>query len=130
MGPEPPREAWANLPLSSRFAEVVDEALCYWEPRRVLYNLVLAGVVAAHRVAEWAVNGTVPRWDLPFFITLAVLANVAYCAVYVLELSFQLVGLRRMWVHWRWVLLAHGILFAAVVAHFILTGGLYRHWPD
>jgi len=56
------------------------------------------------------------------FFILAVLANVAYCAAYAVDLFVQFAGLRTLWLRWRWSILATGTAFAAVIAHFITMG--------
>ena len=108
-----------------RFGEIASDALRYWEPRRALYNLVLAGVVGAHIAAGWPASRAVLVWDTLFtLIFLAVLANVCYCAAYAVDLFVQYAGLRADWARRRWMLLMVGIVFAAVIAHFFSTGVL------
>jgi hypothetical protein len=58
---------------------------------------------------------------LGFFI-LAVLANVAYSAVYAVDMFVQFAGLDRPWRVGRPVLLFIGTAFAAVITHFIVQG--------
>ena len=53
---------------------------------------------------------------------LAVLANIAYCAAYAVDLFGQHSGLRETWRRRRWVLLVVGTAFAAVAAHFVTLG--------
>jgi hypothetical protein len=55
------------------------------------------------------------------FFFLAVLANVCYCAVYVVDLFVQFSGLRESWAKGRLPMLLVGTAFAAVIAHFFLT---------
>jgi hypothetical protein len=108
-----------------RFGEIASDALRYWEPRRALYNLALAGVVGAHIAAGWPAYRAVLVWDTLFtLIVLAVLANVCYCAAYAVDLFVQYAGLRADWARRRWMLLMVGIVFAAVIAHFFSTGVL------
>ncbi len=52
---------------------------------------------------------------------LAVLANVCYCAVYVVDLFVQFSGLREFWAKGRVAVMIIGTAFAAVIAHFFLT---------
>ena len=97
-GPQPS----SNAPALPRFGEIAADAMRYWEPRRILYNLVLTGVVLAHFITAWPASRSLLAWDTLFqLIFLAVLANVCYCA-------------------------AVGIIFAAVIAHFFSTG-LFSH---
>ncbi len=106
-----------------RFGEVAAEALRYWEPRRVLYNLALAGVVGWHLFSAWPAAREVLSWDHLFaLIILAVLANVCYCAAYVVDIFVQYSALRDAWRRRRWLVLLVGIIFGAVVAHFFSAG--------
>ena len=92
----------------------------YWEPRRILYNLALTGVVLAHFVTAWPASRSFLAWNTLFqLIFLAVLANVCYCAAYAVDLFVQYSVLRAAWARRRWLVLAVGITFAAVIAHFI-----------
>ena len=102
-------------------------ALRWWEPRRIVYNLVLATVTAIELASAW------PRsWErlsidtgLQIFL-LSVLANVFYSAAYLPDLMFQFgageSGLRLG----RRIVFLVGILFAATLARFVardLFGG-------
>ncbi|HEV8700281.1 MAG TPA: hypothetical protein VGV60_03305 [Candidatus Polarisedimenticolia bacterium] len=106
-----------------RFGEIASDAIGYWERRRVLYNLALAGVVGAHGLVAWPASRSALTWDTFFLlIFLAVLANVCYCAAYAVDLFVQYSGLRSAWGRWRWVVLTIGIVFGAVIAHFFSMG--------
>jgi hypothetical protein len=101
----------------------LSDALRYWEPRRILYNSALALVVAAAYIAHLPVS----RSELTFgtfqgLFVLAVLANVAYCAAYLVDFSVQLSAYRPLWLRTRWLLLVIGIAFAAVLAHCFCLG--------
>src|SRR5262249_7954530 len=101
------------------------DALRYWEPRRVVYNLVLTAVVLGHLVSAWPASRSALSLDgvLRVFI-LAVLANVAFSMVYIADLFIQLSGFRDSRHVWRWWLLFVGFAFAAVLVHFI-SGGIF-----
>ena len=106
------------------FRESLTDAIRYWEPRRILYNLVLAATVLtyfglnypASKEALLSVNGA-----LLIFI-LVVLANVAYCAAYVVDIFAQLSEFRLVWLKYRWVLLIIGIVFAGTITRFFALG--------
>lgn len=101
----------------------VAEALRYWEPRRVFYNLVLAAVVAGHMVTKWSsVREYLSINYLLLFFFLAILANVCYCAVYAVDLFVRFSGLEGSWQKARPVVLIVGTAFAGVIAHFFGTG--------
>ena len=109
--------------VAPRFGEIASDTIGYWERRRVLYNLALAGVVGAHFWAAWPASRSLLAWNTLFLlIILAVLANVCYCAAYAVDLFVQYSGLRGAWGRWRWVVLMTGIIFAAVIAHFFSMG--------
>ena len=59
---------------------LLDEALRYWEPRRLAYNLLLTAVVLAWLVLTWPhFRAALTPQALLLLIVLAVLANVCYC---------------------------------------------------
>ena len=107
----------------STFGELATDALRYWEPRRLLYNLALAAVVVGHFVAGWPGSRSILTRDgLMGLFALAVIANILYCAAYAVDLFVQFSGLRGTWPRRRWILLATGTAFAAVLTHFICSG--------
>jgi hypothetical protein len=103
--------------------DALSDAIRYWEPRRILYNAVLLLVVAATYWAKLPVSRTVVIADsLQILFVLAVLANVAYCAAYVVDVVVQISAFRRTWLRMRWILLVVGVLFAGVLAHLFSSG--------
>ena len=114
-----------------RFGEVAASALRYWEPRRILYNLALTCVVLAHFITAWPASRAFVTWNVFFLlIILAVLANVCYCAAYVVDIFVQYSAIRAVWPRWRWMLLLVGMVFGAVIAHFFSMGMLSAGGPD
>lgn len=107
----------------ARLSAYAANALRYWEPRRVIYNAALGLVVLGHFLFAWPMSRDKISFDvvLGVFI-LAVLANVAYCAVYVVDLFVQFSGLDDAWKRGRPVLLVVGTAFAATLAHFFSKG--------
>jgi hypothetical protein len=53
---------------------------------------------------------------------LAVLANVAYCAAYVVDIFVQASAFRDQWQQFRWLLFTLGVAFAAVLARYFSMG--------
>ena len=106
----------------TQLREFTTDALRYWELRRLFYNLLLAAIVAGHFIAAWPASGSTITFNgvLRLFV-LAVLANIAYSAVYVADVFIQLSGFRAGRMRWRWVLLLVGFSFAAVLTHFFST---------
>ena len=110
--------------LWSRLARYVANALRYWEPRRLIYNGVLALVVLAHVALRWPVwNGQLSADLLIGAFILAVLANIAYCAVYGIDIFVQFSGLDAAWRVGRIVVLTVGTAFAAAITHIIMRQG-------
>ena len=107
----------------ARLSAYAANALRYWESRRPVYNAVLAAVVVVHFLLAWPASRATLSIDalLGLFI-LAVLANVAYCAVYAIDLFVQFSGLDAPWQRGRRVLLVIGTSFAATLAHFFAKG--------
>jgi hypothetical protein len=103
--------------------ELITDALRYWEVRRLFYNALLAVIVIAHFIAAWPASRLLLTFDgaLGVFL-LAVLANVAYSAVYVADVFIQVSGFRSSRAAWRRLLLAVGFAFAAVLTHFFSSG--------
>lgn len=99
------------------------DAIRFWEPRRVLYNLVLAAIVITYFALGYPASKAVLNVDftLGLFI-LAVIANVAYCAAYLADIFVQASGFREIWQRGRWVLFAIGTTFAAVITRFVAMG--------
>ena len=124
-GPEPGAPPLTAAAERATFGVRAADALRYWEPRRLAYNVVLAGVVAAHVAAGWPASRLLFERDhvLMLFL-LAVLANVAYCAAYAVDLFIQFSELRAAWPRRRWLLLVIGTAFAAVLTHFFVLGPL------
>lgn len=114
--------------LLARFSGYVANGLRYWEPRRLVYNGVLALVVALHFLLAWPGSRDQLTFDsfLGLFF-LAVLANIAYCTAYAADLFFQFSGLEAFWRRGRVVLIVVGTAFAATITHFFAKG-LFSTW--
>ena len=88
-------------PIQGR--EFLSNAIRYWEPRRILYNLVLAVIVVVHFVHGLPFSKSALQFNsLLLLFALAVLANVAYCAAYIPDVFAQMSGLRDSWLRFRW----------------------------
>jgi hypothetical protein len=53
---------------------------------------------------------------------LAVLANVAYCAAYIVDIFVQASAFRDQWKQFRWLLFTLGLAFAAVLTRYFAMG--------
>jgi hypothetical protein len=102
-----------------QWRDYLSNAIRYWEPRRILYNLLLAAIVVIHFVRGLPFSKTALEVNsLLLLFLLAVLANVAYCAAYVPDVFAQMSGLRDSWLRYRWIVLVVGLAFAGVLTHF------------
>ena len=103
--------------------EMATDALRYWEPRRLLYNLLLAAIVTVYFVAGWPESArTISLNGILMLFGLAVMANVVYCAAYVADIFGQLSQFREQRGTWRMVILLIGFAFAATITRFFALG--------
>jgi len=101
-------------------SDIVSDAIRYWERRRLLYNGVLILVALAVFYDAW------PSSQVALSVTtaqslfvLAVLANVAYCSVYAVDIFAQYSSFRPRWLRYRWLLFVVGLLVAVILTNFI-----------
>lgn len=108
---------------SGTIRDFATSAMRYWEPRRIVYNLILALIVIGYFVAGLPSSKHVLSVDLLLFLfLLAVLANVAYCAAYLPDIFAQASGFRESWIRFRWVLFLVGVTFAGILTRFWSMG--------
>lgn len=70
--------------------EWLSEAARFWEPRRLVYNLVLAAFVIGWILRTWPhFRPAMTMEDSGRLMILALLANVCYCAAYVVDILIQ-----------------------------------------
>ena len=104
---------------TSTLRESLTDSIRYWEPRRIIYNLVLAAITVICFVIDLpASKHALAINSLLVIFLLAVLANVAYCAAYLADVFAQLSGFRELWRTYRWVLFIIGLTFAGVITRF------------
>jgi len=60
-----------------------------------------------------------------FLTVLALLANVCYCAAYLVDIPMQRSALCAVWGHRRWGLWLVGTLFAVVVENYWIADEIY-----
>jgi hypothetical protein len=101
-------------------SDVLTDAIRYWELRRIAYNAILVAIVVAVFVLQLPESRSAMSVDLLLrFFILAVLANVAYCTAYVVDVAVQSSAFQTSWKSYRWVLFAIGVVFATIIARFI-----------
>lgn len=95
--------------------EYATEAIRYWEPRRVIYNLVLVAVVVAYFAAGFpAAKQSLTTDSILVLFLLAVVALV--------DIFAQMSGFCELWRSARWILFALGLTFAAILTRFVSIG--------
>ena len=113
--------------FGSRLRDAVTDALRYWEPRRLVFNAVLAVIVLGYFVVNWPHSRTALSFEGVLFVfILAVLANICYCAAYLGDVFVQLSGLRETWLRVRWFLFLIGLAFAAIITRWFAMGFFSR----
>ena len=110
--------------------EYVTDAIRFWEPWRIAYNLVLTAIVAIYFAISYPSSRSMLTLDfcLGLFI-LAVIANVAYCAAYIVDIFAQASKFREQRRRFRLILLAVGTTFAAIITRFVAMGMFQRPIP-
>ena len=103
--------------------ESVTGAIRYWEPRRLVYNAVLAIVVLIYFGMNYPASRSLLSVNFLFSLfLLVVLANVVYCAAYPVDIFVSSSGYGEEWREYRWVLFVIGLLFAAIITRFFALG--------
>jgi hypothetical protein len=102
------------------------DAVKFWEPRRILYNAVLAAVVLAWVGFTWP--HFLPAFKLDSLLLLSVLAliaNACYSTAYLVEVPARCSSLAVAWCRWRWVVWSAGMLLAILVANYWIADEIY-----
>jgi hypothetical protein len=108
---------------TTNLREGATDAIRFWEPRRLLYNTVLAAIVLLYFARNYPASKALLTFDgAQGVFLLAVLANVAYCAAYVADIFAQISGYRELWQRYRWILFVIGTLFAGIITRFVAMG--------
>jgi hypothetical protein len=98
VGRKLPWSAEAKSPDGLWLATARSDAIRYWEVRRIVYNLILAAVVAVWVVATWPHLRETFVWPaILSFVVLAALANVLYSAAYCADVFVQYSSFRDLW---------------------------------
>lgn len=97
---------------------ILDDAMRFWELRRIPYNLILAAVVIVWLVANRSHLNEALLWPtiLALFV-MAALANVLYSVAYCLDIFVQYSSFRDLWRRRRWMLWLAGMLLAVALAN-------------
>jgi hypothetical protein len=120
-----PSQGFGESPAGA-FRGLLADAIRFWEPRRLVYNGVLTGVAVAWLVATWPhFRAALTPPSLLLLAVLALLANVCYCAAYLVDLPMQRSSFSTFWRRRRWALWLMGTLFAIVLANYWIADEIY-----
>ena len=102
------------------------DARRFWEPQRVIYNLVLTVIMAFWVLFTWPhFRPAINLNALLLLIVFAALANICYSAAYFVELTIRgsanSVNLNRQ----RWLLWSMGMIFAVALENYWIVDEIY-----
>lgn len=113
---------------SGSFRGHLADAARFWEPRRLVYNFILAVVTVLWIVATWPhFRPALTLISLFPLSVLALLANACYSAAYFLDIPMQDSSLGTSRNRFRWGLWLLGTLFSIVLASYWIADEIY---PD
>jgi hypothetical protein len=102
------------------------DAFRFWELRRIFYNLALASVVLLWVTVSWPhFRPAFTLLSLLQLAVLALLANLCYCAAYLVDLPMQGSPLASVWKRRRWTLWVAGTLFAILFENYWIADEIY-----
>jgi hypothetical protein len=108
------------------FREFLTDALRYWERRRWIYNAALTGTVLLEALLWRPIWPRLTVQVVLIVFIFAVLANIAYCAAYPVDVLLQYSSLRAAWRTRRGYLLTVGTLFASAITYLVAVGLFMR----
>jgi hypothetical protein len=112
----------------SGFRASLENAVRFWELRRILYNLLLTLVAIFWVLRTWPHfrPAFVPS-SLPKIAVLAILANVCYSTAYAVDIPLQQTASQRVLLKSRWILFFLGSVFAILLESYWILDEIY---PD
>jgi hypothetical protein len=113
---------------SGSFRVGLADAARFWEPRRLVYNLILSVVTVLWVVKTWPHFRPALTLSSLFPLSILVLiANACYSAAYFLDLPMQSSSFGASRNRFRWGLWLLGTLFAIVLTSYWIVDEIY---PD
>jgi hypothetical protein len=110
------------------FRRLLADAVRFWEPRRLLYNLLLTIVVGLWLVGSWPHFRPALTWPTLIPLSfLAFLANVCYSAAYLVDIPMQSSSPCTTRNRLRWALWLIGTLFAILLENYWIADEIF---PD
>ena len=113
---------------SDSFRQLLADAARFWEPRRLIYNSILAAVTITWILATWPhFRPAMTLTSLFLLSILALIANAFYCAAYFVDIPLQSSSVGASRNRFRWGLWILGTLFAFVLTNYWIADEIY---PD
>jgi hypothetical protein len=98
----------------------------YWETWRPIYNAVLGAVTIFWVVWSWPhFRPAMNLGNLLRLMGLALIANVCYCAAYLVDIPVQLSGFSGVWSRRRWGLWLMGTALAMLLTSYWINDEIY-----
>ncbi len=111
---------------SNESRDIFRNAARFWETRRLIYNALLGTVVILWAAITWPHFRNVPMpKSLVLLAVLALIANVCYCAAYLVDIPIQHTAAQNAWKKYRWILWLLGTLFAILLANYWIVDEIY-----
>ncbi len=105
----------------------IRNATRFWEPRRLIYNVILTAVALFWLMVGWTHFLPALTWPtLGIVSVLALLANFCYCAAYLADLAIQQLP-NSAWNRSRWAIWSLGTLFAIVFESYWINDEIYPY---
>lgn len=121
----PPQRTGERPGLNRRFLRT---AARYWEFRRIVYNVALLVLAGMWVSLTWPAFATaLTGATLLDLFLIAVLANVAYCVVYLVDILVQRSTWRAGWLRHRWLLWVAATVLAVALAHHWIADDVYPY---
>lgn len=113
---------------SGPFRTMLADAARFWERGRIIYNLILIGVVATWILASWPhFRPAMHLFRLFQLMVLGLIANVLYCVAYIVDVPMQSSDVRATWRRWRWTVWALGTLLAFLLTNYWIADEIYPY---
>ena len=100
----------------------------FWEPRRIVYNVVLTAIVLLWVLLTWPhFRPSLTLVSLEAMIVLGLAANLCYSAAYLADIFVQLLISPEHWRRFRQTLFGVGTLFAILVENYWIADEIYPY---
>lgn len=104
------------------------DAALFWEPRRLVYNAILATIVFLWLVLTWPhFRPSLTLGSLEATVVLGLAANLCYSAAYLAEIFIQALISSVHWRRFRWTLFVLGTLLAILIENYWIADEIYPY---